>query len=152
MVRELVRRGSRVDPYNHDRETPLYLAAKNDHSDVVDFLAQKSPKSIAKTDGDGWSPLLIAASNGNIDVCLKLLDHGANYRETDKNDQTLIYIAAAEGHAQFLEAILERPEIRNLVNERDQYQNTAVHIASEMGFRRVLMALIKARVRMVVFL
>ena len=144
IVRELVRRGSRVDPYNHDRETPLYLAAKNNHSEVVRFLAMKSPKSISKTDGDGWSPLLIAASNGHIGVCETLLDEGANFRETDKNDRTLVYIAASEGHFDFLDTILQRPEIASLVNERDQYQNTACHVASEMGYNRALESLIKA--------
>ena len=165
IVRELVRRGSRVDPYNHDRnrfklsgtslqdfienlnnrETPLYLAAKNNHSAVVSFLATKSQKSISKTDGDGWSPLLIAAANGHLEVCQTLLNEGANCQETDKNDRTLVYIAAMEGHFDFLENILTRPEVANLVNERDQYQNTACHIASQMGFNRALDALVQAR-------
>ena len=130
----------------NNRETPLYLAAKNNHSAVVSFLAAKSQKSISKTDGDGWSPLLIAAANGHLEVCETLLNEGANFQETDKNDRTLVYIAAMEGHFDFLEKILTRPEVANLVNERDQYQNTACHIASQMGFNRALDALVQARV------
>ena len=106
IITDLLRAGARNDPYNNNRETPILLAAKRNRHVVVGYLAEKFPSSVYKADGDGWTALLIAASFGHIEAADALLKRNADPENKEKNDRTMVFLAADEGHWKFLEYML----------------------------------------------
>lgn len=57
--------------------TPLYIAAQEGHSEVVEQLLSRSA-DIECVFRDGYTPLYIAAQNGRVEVVKTLLEKGAN--------------------------------------------------------------------------
>ena len=111
IITDLLRAGARNDPYNKNRETPILLAAKRNRHIVVGYLAEKFPSSVYKADGDGWTALLIAASEGHIEAADALLKHNADPENKEKNDRTMVFLAAQEGHWKFLEFMFSKHPI-----------------------------------------
>lgn len=142
VVKSLCMFRAKTDSYNENHETPLYLAAKNNHSDTITFLLEQEEgleaKTIDKRDADGWTPLLIAAAFSQKEAADVLLENNADIKARNKNDKNLVFIAATEGHDSFLEHIFDYCEANNLnqtklVNRCDASQNTALHIAAQNG-------------------
>ena len=74
--------------------------------------------------------MLVAAANGHFEVAQVLLEYGSNIYDTDQAERNLVFVAAMEGHANFLNAILQRADVASLVNECDQYQEFVLKITS----------------------
>ena len=73
-----------------------------------------------------------------------LLSAGALIGDTDEAERSLVFIAAMEGNAAYLNAMLQRAHIASLVDVCDQYQNTPIHAASKNGHKRALLSLVRA--------
>jgi ankyrin repeat protein len=58
--------------------SPLHLAARQGHSDVVAALLDAGADVNQRTTGDQSTPLLVAIINGQFDLAKLLLDRGAN--------------------------------------------------------------------------
>ena len=89
VVMILCRYGAKIDSFNRNHETPVFVAAKNNHHEVVQYLVGRNKEAIDKRDSDGWSPLLIAASCGHIESADVLLNNGVEINTSDKNDQNV---------------------------------------------------------------
>lgn len=86
-VQFFIEHGVAVDCQNKDLMTPLMLACKNDHLEIVSYLISKKAK-VNKYDEDGWTPLKY--SLGNLDIMKILLDAGAKPNAKNKEDKTPI--------------------------------------------------------------
>ena len=144
IVKKLVRCQADLDVESCANETPLLLASKNNHYQIAAYLARACPEAISNIDDDGLSPLLIAAKNGHTEVTEVLLANGANVNDTDQAERNMVFLAAMEGNASYLNTILQRADIASLINECDQYQNTPLHAAAKNGHKRALLSLIRA--------
>ena len=94
---------------NHTKYTPLMLAAKNGHIEVVQYLHQHGANITIK-DFLQFNALYYAADNGHLDVVKYLIEHGAKSdinTETNKNNGhmmrgwvsgTPLFIAARKGY------------------------------------------------------
>ena len=136
IVKVLTEFGAKGAAFNKNHETPVYVAAKNNHWEVVEYLVERNKGAIDQPDMDGWTPLLIAADFGHIESADVLLKAGADICKADRNDQNLIFIAAKEGRHRFLKHIFQhencKPEF-DLANARDIYHNAPLHVAAEKG-------------------
>lgn len=63
--------------HSTDGATPLFLASKYGHADVVKELSAQSAE-VDKTDNNGCTPLLVASQNGHLEAVQALLQAGAN--------------------------------------------------------------------------
>jgi len=63
--------------------TPLYIAAENGHTEIVQLLLQHHANKDLHLIS-GFTPLLIAARNGHTDVVQTLLDNGADKEAADR--------------------------------------------------------------------
>ncbi len=55
-------------------------------------------------DRDGFSPLMIAAYEGHLEACQRLLEFGANVNLEDKDDKTVLFHAAEQNRPAILKA------------------------------------------------
>ncbi len=79
---------------NNDQQTPLHLAALNNHSKTVDSLLKfhQEKNKVNNKDKDGNTALHYAAMHGNIDMMRDLLLHGANPYLENTNKETVFDI------------------------------------------------------------
>ena len=75
--------------------TPLYLASKHGHGNIVEMLLEAGSNP-EKTDVSGMTPLMMAASSGNADLVTMLVEAGAELDaiETERGQTALVFAAA----------------------------------------------------------
>jgi ankyrin repeat protein len=83
----LLRKGCSVDAEDHDKMTPLAVAALDGHKDAVELLIQ-SGADVNHQSKKRMSPLHFAVIGGNTNVLRVLLMHGANVKLKNLIGQT----------------------------------------------------------------
>jgi uncharacterized protein len=107
MVKALVVAGAKVDTPNRYGITPLLQAARGGDTPVIQALIDAGAKlDLAHPDGE--TPLMAASRAGRVDAVRLLLAKGANVNAADKyQQQTALMWAAAEGHAEVINTLVE---------------------------------------------
>nr|XP_015913874.2 uncharacterized protein LOC107444287 [Parasteatoda tepidariorum] len=81
---------------------------------------------------DKKTALHFASKSSNINIIKLLIDRGLNPKTKDVNDTNILHIATASGCKDAVSYIIEDLEIS--VDEKFNYNQTALHIAAENGF------------------
>jgi len=90
-VKRLLDAGADINkPY--DGNTPLYAAAKNDHTAIVNELLLRGAKPNESVNRNKI-PLHLAVINGNVDIARILLNNGAGVNATDSARNTPLHRA-----------------------------------------------------------
>jgi ankyrin repeat protein len=90
-----------------DGKTPLHLAARRGHEDLLVLLLEYGAKINARTI-HGDTPLLHAVRiEGNSSVVQILLNHGADVSTADKNGYTPLFLAVINGHGEIARLLVE---------------------------------------------
>jgi 26S proteasome non-ATPase regulatory subunit 10 len=106
---------------------------------IIEYLLSKDadPKIATNT---GVTPLHLAVSKSNLDVCKILLSHGASSRVRDKRGQLPLHRAAAAGNLPIVKLMLEN---KSPVSATDVDGMTALHHAVSEGNGDVAVELLK---------
>ena len=103
----LVRAGANVKVANRYGVTPLSLACTNGNDAMVGMLLKAGADANAALPG-GETPLMTAARTGALAAVKTLLSHGATVdSKDDRRGQTALMWAAAEGHADVVQALID---------------------------------------------
>ena len=99
-----------------------------------------------QTTVSGMTPIMAAAAQGHIETVMFLADQGASLEWKDKNDQTIIHLAAQNNQDDVIKAILDLESTPKdfMVNENDQLDNTPLHLACAAGHLDSVKVLIEA--------
>ncbi|KAJ6016323.1 ankyrin [Penicillium herquei] len=116
-----------VEFLNDDRA--LHLAASSGSLETVQMLFNKDPSFMEERNGDGKTPLLVAATCGESEIFDFLLKNGTDSRIMDKddNDDTALHLACASGNHSTVRAVLEKNE--SLLNEKNKEGKTPMLVA-----------------------
>ncbi len=120
VVQTLIQYGAAVDQQDTITITsPLWVATSNANYDTVKALLEADADANL-IDKDGWSPLLLAATNGECQICRLLIEHGAevNFRD-DAWGWSPIHIAALHGHVDTMEELIKSGADINMVTNED---------------------------------
>lgn len=114
-----------VDVQNSSALTPLFLAAKEGHTDCLKILLEAG----ARVDGVGddstaLTPIWVATYAGHNRCVQLLVDAGANLN--NKHPETPLYIAAREHRTRCLEILINAGAG---VNTRNSHNQTPLHVA-----------------------
>ncbi|KAI9745856.1 MAG: hypothetical protein M1818_000537 [Claussenomyces sp. TS43310] len=138
---------------NEEHQTPLILAAREGHTDVVLALCQSGLGSVARQDARGRDAVMEASCGGH-DTCLQiLLTYAPAARKSASNNpgpgsyfgsQTTTHLGDS-GFPRNDEGISPSEDnARALLAQADQDGNTALHFASSNGHLLVLRTLLAA--------
>lgn len=89
---------TRVDIWTEGDVTLLHIAAERGWVKIIDLLLHRLSENdlLEKTDPDGRTALLTAASMGYPEACDLLIKNGADVNSKDRAGQTALHIAASD--------------------------------------------------------
>ena len=117
----------------------LKAAESNDPAGVVLFI--KAGMAVDARDENEWTPLMVAAFNGNEVVARVLIQHGANMHARDRRGYTPLHWAALNGFESVVRLLISKGFERN---SRSNFGWTALMQAATKGHTAVVRALLDA--------
>ncbi len=106
-VRALLKDGADVNSAQGDGMTALHWAAMKDDVALAEMLLYAGANVKATTRLGGYTPLMLAAKNGNAPMLRALITAGAGVKDTTSTGVTPLMLAAASGRADAVKALLE---------------------------------------------
>jgi uncharacterized protein len=107
-VKQLLESGADVNVATGDGMTALHWAAQNGAVDLAKMLLIAGANVRATTRLGGYTPLLMAATNGDAAMIQALVDGGARPGAANSNGTTPLMLAAVSGHADAVALLVER--------------------------------------------
>jgi len=127
-VRSLLKQAADVNAAQADGMTALHWAAMRNDAELAQTLLYAGANIKATTRLNAYTPLLLAAKNGNAAVMDPLLKGGADVNAPTSNGTTPLMFAAASGNT---EAVTELLEHHANVNATETYRGlTAIMYAA----------------------
>jgi len=123
----LIERGANVNARSKTR-SGLEIAVRYGTGGVADQLPFREPRG-------GFTPLLFAAQQGDMESVRMLLAAGANINDASPEDGTALSVASASGHEQLAIYLLERGSDPNIA---DAFGMTPLHYAAGKGIAMLL--------------
>ncbi|XP_075666932.1 protein ACCELERATED CELL DEATH 6-like [Castanea sativa] len=119
--------------------TPLSHAASIGFLDGVQYLLEKASDCAYKIDLNGFYPIHTASKKGHIEVIEFFLNQYPDMSELlNRNGQNILHVAAVSGKAKAVAYMLKRDDLEMLINEKDNYGNTPLHLASKERHPKVV--------------
>ena len=128
--------------YGSER-TPLYIASRENHFDIVETLLLDSRIDVNRM-VNGENALLAATEEGHADIVKILLDHHDIDTNIDKsgNKGSALFIASESGNSKIVKDLLLQPQIE--VNSRHKVERmTPLIMASRKGYLNVVKMLLR---------
>ena len=107
---------------NGDGYTPLNLAARGGHLDVLIFLLEHGASLTETTYHEGWTALHSAAAMGHEAVVQSLLQHGAIPELRAKDGSSAFELAVCRDHDGVVRAFLDAYNLDKLTPHLDEYR------------------------------
>lgn len=122
-------------------ETPLTIACKYKHTQVVDTLLAN--KADVNKRGFADTPLCQICEAGEKDIAIILLKYGAHVNRISKQDKSApIHKAAYHGHSHIIKLLIKN---RANIDKFDLEEHTALYIACKEGKLDVVKILLKGK-------
>ncbi|XP_070541791.1 transient receptor potential cation channel subfamily A member 1-like [Ptychodera flava] len=142
IIEEMVEHGANVNAKDINGRTPVILATEHcPPAYLRDFLDRFPDVNVNETDDFGYSPILIAASQGNGRKLEILLKFDADMTERDHEGRTVIHKVV--GNRDALNILLKREESASLIDVTDSHGLTALHQAAQKHPQSVSLLLMK---------
>jgi ankyrin repeat protein len=98
-ARVLLEHGANINIIEPKGPKSLHSASRS-HCDVVEFLLQHGANVDIEEAETCWTPLHFAAQNGELEICRRLLKHGADIDKTDEDQETPLHVASRSGNVE----------------------------------------------------
>ncbi len=105
IIESAIAEGVDLNVKDHDGATALWYAREHGHEEIVELLQKHGAKEIAPPPG---ALLRRAAEEGDIEKLKSLIEKGVDVNAKDKEGYTAIYDAAARGHKDVVELLINK--------------------------------------------
>lgn len=95
---------------------------------IPSFLSNNAEK----IDEHGWTPLMHASWDGDLEKASLLIEEGANVNMIDENGNTPLHLAVEEGHFSLVKLLIESGALASL-NKLTDYNESPLYLAAENG-------------------
>ena len=119
----------------------IHQSAARGDTEVLRTELTSNPKSVSRKDSEGFTPLHVAASSGQLEAVELLLESGADVNARGLRGETPLLLAAGAGQAQIVEALLKAGADSNIATKEGR---TPLHRASMEGSLDSVKARLKA--------
>lgn len=131
-VETFLEQGINVEAADERGVTPLFLAVKNGHRDVMALLLKRGAEVNASRQ-DGVTPLFIAVQEGRRDVAALLLENGGEVNAQARfGGVTLLHVGAYRGDQAIVTLLLRHGADKNA---RMSSGERPVDLADQQGYR-----------------
>ncbi|GLJ34658.1 hypothetical protein SUGI_0697060 [Cryptomeria japonica] len=129
---------------NAQGNTALHLAAQGGFCSVVQVLLQQQQNGVNVRNKLGETPLFKAYENGNIDTVKVLCcAYQPSIRQKTVRGQTCLYVAINKGDADLVKHVLNSVDGKELIQEKYEDGDTALHVATRRSYLHIMSQLIK---------
>ena len=143
-AKEAITQGANINVLNKDKWTPLMLAIRGGHSDVIKLLLNKGANLNIKGES-GMTPLHIACAIRSEEIIKLLLDKGAQVNVANDFKWTPLHFAAeggeGESFARIVKLLLDkRADVNAVTNTGDTSLLKAVHFPNNEEIVKLLIS------------
>ena len=99
-----------VDPLKEDtlKQSPLFYAAREGNSAVIDFLCARDAELVNRQDKYGQTPIYYCVREGHIQTTMQLMSKGANFDHVDVKNQRPIYYAITSNKFEMVKFLIDK--------------------------------------------
>jgi ankyrin repeat protein len=119
----------------------LLAAVKSGDVNAVKLFAKSAKDSCATNDDVQYTPLLLAAAIGRVDIVRVLLENGASVGRTNHKGWTALHVAAYHGQLEVCRLLLDRGAYINAVTWRKK--KSPLQSAARTGHLSVVQLLVE---------
>lgn len=126
--------------YNSYSQSDIYTIARSGSVQELETVYKKDAESITTPNDAGYSPLILAAYNGNIPVTKRLVELGADING-DSTYGTPLMAATVKRNKELVDFFINQ---KVDLDKSDQNGTTALHYAAMFGLEDITKALLEA--------
>lgn len=134
VIRTLIEAGVSVDAQDASGQIPLSMAIQYNHRGAAEILMRLGANATLPSH-DGWTPLDIAVSNGNIDLAQLLISNGVGFGQS-------LFRATLDGRVDMVDLLIRSGA---KVEDQDGFGRTPLFIAVAEDGIEVAMRLVNAK-------
>ncbi|KAL0631774.1 hypothetical protein Q9L58_009364 [Maublancomyces gigas] len=134
----LLASGASIEESDGVGRTPLYIASRDGHTEIVQALLASGAQTEVPRDS-GATPLYAAAENGHTETVQALLASGAHTEAARVSGSTALYVAAQNGHTETVQALLASGAQTEAAGVSGV---TPLYIAAQRGHTEIVQALL----------
>ncbi|XP_071864941.1 no mechanoreceptor potential C isoform X2 [Bombus fervidus] len=107
---------------------------------ISGMSATEVQKALNRQSAVGWTPLLIAAHRGHMELVTTLLANHARVDVFDLEGRSALHLAAEHGYLQVCDALLAN---KAFINSKSRVGRTALHLAAMNGYSHLVKFLVQ---------
>lgn len=140
VVQKLIFEGANINSLNKKKMAPLHVAASVGDENVMSILLDNGAR-ININDENGMHPIHYAVKSGKTSVVRMILNCGASLTEVDDRKNNVLHHACENGNDEMVIYLLRQ---MNIIDNRNIYGDTALHLAAKSCTVKGILALINS--------
>ncbi|KAK6919548.1 PGG domain [Dillenia turbinata] len=130
---------------SEEGKNALHCAASIGYLEGAAYLLDRFSVGAYQRDKSGLAPIHVASCKGNVNIIQEFLRSFPDLREMlTRENQNILHVAAKHGQVKVVEYILKNPKLKKLLNERDIYGNSPLHLSTIYQHPRIVNILTSA--------